>query len=304
MALPKAVEEQQTMAEQLHKQFYGQAEDDARNTDATDDQTPGEGEGEPEQPAPEESTWEQRYKVLQGKYNAEVHRVAQQNQALQQQLEDARNDLQSNESKLREMEQAKPVNVSDYFSQEEIDEYGEDALKMMLRAGKTAVKPELEQLRSQTQEERQRAQEQAQQQAQQHFYAALEQAVPDWAQINDDPAFHSWLQQPITVQTPQGQQQVPRQQLLEQYEAAGNSQDVITLFQGFEKAKKDERGPTEAPPSAGGGQPRDTSGKAPWTRADISKFYADYRRNMRVDPEGTRARERELEQAVQQGKVA
>ena len=107
MALPKAAQQQLKAAEKLHAEAY--PDGDAKTPETTTggdttstelrevpketpaDDTEGEKPGEPVQSeapvetpteAPAEDDWEHKYKVLQGKYNAEVPRLQQANDAL------------------------------------------------------------------------------------------------------------------------------------------------------------------------------------------------------------------------------
>lgn len=320
-ALPRSVEQQGTMAEQLQSQFYAQAPEDddpTRDPESVDNDTAQPEAAADDQASTETATntrpeddadyWQRRFNTLQGKYNAEVTQVAQQNRQLTEQLERAEQRAADVEQKLEQARPDGPVDLSEHFSAEEIEEYGEATLRMMLRAGKRATQADIDRVRQEAESKVESVARQQAESQQQQFVRELSAAVPDWESINHDPVFHRWLEAD-SGRVDESGTPLSRQDMLVRHEQAGNARGVIEWFNAFKEARQGEqREPQarrEAPPRAsGGGGPSATeSGPAPWTRAQVNEFYADYRRNMRRDPEATRAREQQLQRALQAGRV-
>lgn len=305
--LPKTVEQQASMADQLQKQWYDQQDDEPEEVETTGveevaDSEPPEAEPELAEEKPKDADyWRHRFETIQGKYNAEVKTVAQQVEALQQKLQESDTRASNLEEQLRSAKRQAPVDVAEHFDPTDVESYGEDMLSMVHRHAESIAEKRLEELTKQFETElstvRESQQQQQQQQQTSHFYQALESAVPEWQAINGDANFHRWLAQPVSVLTPTGKQELSRQALLEQFEQAGNVRDVIQLFNEFKESKKSRSGgqDVEAPRSVSGGEPNTASHKP--NDAEIAAFYADYQRNMKRDPEGTLAREKELMRA-------
>lgn len=307
MGLPKAVQEQQDMAEQLEEQVYGEDNPDPAVDETTSQSDTGD-KSQSQTPAEDDDYWQRRFETLQGKYNAEVRQVAQENQQLQDKLQQTDSNAAELREQLQQLRAQQPTNVTEHFTQAQIDEFGEDTLALMHRHAESVADQRVQEAVQQMQGQVQEVQQTQQQNAADRFLSDVAQAVPDWQQINDDPAFHQWLEAAVTVTTPQGQKQMSRQQLLSQYEQAGNARDVIALFQAFKETQSGEQqvqAESEAPPKATGSgrvEPSD-SGPAPWTRDQITEFYRHKNRDMKRDPEGTQAREAELDRAVAAGRV-
>ena len=319
--LPKSVREQGTMADQLHEQYYGQPpadDDDTRDPDTTGGDA-GQPDGAPDDQPPADAAtdttrednadyWQRRFNTLQGKYNAEVTHVAAENRQLKKLIERAEQRATEAEQALETAQADKPLDLSEHFTPEEIEEYGESTLRMMLRAGKRATQADIDRVRQDAEAKVESVKAEQSETQQQQFMRELTAAVPDWESINPDPAFHRWLEQD-SGRVDESGNPLTRQTLLERYEQAGNAAGVVELFNGYKQARqgeqRDQQARREAPPraSGGGAPPAPDDGPAAWTRDQIDAFYADYRRNMRRDPDGTRAREQELERALAAGKV-
>jgi len=89
MALPQAVERAGQLADQLFEEAYGKPGEapPATNGEAPPPApaaAPPENGAQAPAAAPPEDSWESRYKVLTGKYNAEVPRLAADNRTLKE----------------------------------------------------------------------------------------------------------------------------------------------------------------------------------------------------------------------------
>jgi hypothetical protein len=128
---------------------------------------------------------EQRYRVLQGKYNAETTQYRAEIEALRRELEG-----------LKAQVQATPkLDVSEFEAQgPEIQRLAkivadQQAIIDGLTSGKLA-QPAPESSKIQQLEERMEAD------AQERYFQFLDMQVPGWEKVNQHPDFHAWLSQP------------------------------------------------------------------------------------------------------------
>lgn len=317
--LPRNVREQDAHADELHRQQYGS------NNRNPEDEPPGEPDEsavqvhDPEPPAdpgsnapaPDdkgEDYWQQRFNVLQGKYNSEVRQMADENRDLKARNERSEQRLNELEQTLREQRDNQPVDLKQHFSEEELDAFGEETLNLVYRTANRLSDDKVAQVRDELRGDVEQVRQTQQQTQDERFWDALEQAVPDYATINDDPRFHQWLAQSVDVHTPQGMQQQTRQALLESYQQQGNARGVASLFTQFKAAgtggQSDPREQREVPPRTSGAPAQQTApqGGEWFTNDDIQAHYNDHRWQ-RKDPEGWRAREQEIERAVAAGRI-
>ncbi len=223
MALPEQIRKQSAAVQELYKQMaepegekpegeQPPAGDDYVNADApppvvapppaADEQTPA-GERVAEEPVL------QKYKTLQGMYNAEVPRLHQQGREQQQRIAQLEQLLASvsaqQQTQQRPTESVLPKHISD----KDVEEYG-DSLDVMRRASREELAPVmqrianieafLQQVQSNMVPQLQQVQQRQAQSAEQMFWAGLTDNVSNWREINDNPDFQSWLMQvdPLT----------------------------------------------------------------------------------------------------------
>lgn len=151
--------------------------------------------------------------------------------------------------------------------------------------------------------------------AEEKFFANLEEAVPDWAQVNDNPQFHEWLL------TPDEMTGITRQTYLAD---ARNSLDLRRVVSVFNTWKRETGvAPSAAPQQrpqtsnvsrlekqiAPGRTNAATSAPSPkaekvWTGADIAKFYDDRRNGKFKGREAeANAMERDIFLAQRDGRI-
>lgn len=134
MSLPKAVQDQLDQAEALQRQLSGETTPSDGNTVVAETVVvPDEQVAEPvarETPVTQypDETWEQRFNVMRGKYDAEVPRLHSQVRELNERLEDA---IRVMESKA-EPEQKPSKLVTDA----DVESFGEDMVDMVRRAAR------------------------------------------------------------------------------------------------------------------------------------------------------------------------
>lgn len=252
----------------------------------------------PAAPAAPAVDWEQRYKVLQGKYNAEVTRAQAEAKAAKEAQAKTEERLAALEAESRK----KPL-VTD----EEVKEFGEplvDMARRLAREENRVLVEANEKLQAQVAELSARVGQTAQVGAQlntQSFYRSLDAAHADWRSVNDDPAFLSWLD---GVDPLYGK---PRQALLDEAQDALDAGRVAAFFTAFKADVQSRAAPRQAAleeqvtPSSSAGAVPTTPQKKIWTSAEITKFYDDVRRK-RI-PEADAARiEQDIHLAQREGR--
>lgn len=269
--------------------------------------------------------WEQRYKVLQGKYNAEVPRLTQQLQDMQRQM----NGLQGLLGSLRQpaAPAAPAAPAPPPVTDAEIKEFGPDLydfVKRVARGEQAAILPEIDKRVAPVVQKvdaasaaAQNANQQAAAAQRRAMFDLLKQQVPNWEALNDDPGFLAWLDQrdPYTGEV--------RGKLLERAEAVNDGPRVVAFFVGYQRENATVAPATPAaaaaapaaPAASAASQPTletmvapgaarpgaarapDGSGKRVWTRAEIGKFYADAAQGKFRSTEGQK-RYREIEAEI------
>ena len=316
MPLPKAVREQEAKADALYEEVYAQPQ----NTES--DPTPGlearpdpEPEVEPEglqpepaaqevheedpqpEPQPEpvgsHDEWEHRYKVLSGKYNSEVPRLAADNRELKQLLKRM-------ESEIDSLKKSPKQSRDSLLSPEEIEEYGEGFIDVVRRAAREEIAQkdqEIDDLKSRIEE----LSSKTTKTVEIDFYEELGRMVPEWVAINDDKNFHRWLD---GIDELTGR---PRQTLLSEAEADRDAKRVANFFNAFKKANKTwaataNRSLESQVVPEQSVKPSSPPAKRMWTRAEINNFYADYRRGA-IDDKRAVALEADIQAALIEGRV-
>jgi len=242
-------------------------------------------------PPPQEESWEHRFKVLQGKYNAEVPRFAHENK-------DLKSRLQSLEEQLEDMKNAKPVEL--LVKPEEIEQYGEgliDVARRVAREELASKDAQIAKLRSEIDSVKS-VQSHV---VQDNFFKSLTEMVPDWEALNADANFLNWLDgvDDLTGET--------RQALLGKAE---NQRDPVRAAKFFNMYKKTSQSwaaqsnasmeqqivpPTNQAPST-------PQAKKIWTRAEITIFYDRVRRGTISDADAS-AIEADIASASFEGRI-
>jgi len=241
----------------------------------------------------ENEDWEQKYKTLQGMHNTQVPKLRNENQDLISKV----NNL---EKLIAGMGTDEPVVVSEVklgsvVTKEDIDNYG-DSIDMMRRVSREEMAPIMSQLKAisstvntMTTEVMPKVDSVVNNQARtatQQFWDTVETAVPNWAEINRNEDFSTWLFMPDPMSG------VIRQDLLEGAQKKGDAQRVITFFKAWiaetgyvtANSKTDSTTRTDAnaelnnqiAPRAGhGAELREEGEKPSFTGLEIRAFYND-----------------------------
>lgn len=302
MALPAAVKKQVDEANRLHKSTYS-PEDDTEEAGLAGAPPPENEEQEQEQEQPEpprkaepkddEDKWETRYKVLQGKYNAEVPLLQRQKRELEERLERLETLVSSMEERRTEASSAETEKL---VTDEEMADYGPEFMDMVGRMARQVNRDEIARLNNtinQLQNQLQNVGGKVQKTEQESIYGQLDKNVENWREINRDPQFLEWLalRDPFSG--------LVRREMLQEAFNRADAPRVIAFFNGFLRehaavTESGNRGPGKKKPDTGNGldklvapgrqrtgSPSQTGArdeKRMWTEAEISQFFADKRR--------------------------
>lgn len=338
MALPEQIRKQSEAVQELYKQMNGEQPPEGETppedvTPPADDsaQPPAEAdapetsapppvvEQQPEGSKPPEETVLQKYKTLQGMYNAEVPRLHQQNRELNSRL-------QQMEQLLASMQSAQPQKPAEQapklISEKDVEEYGE-SLDVMRKVSREEINPifqrlsaiegALQQLQSSVVPQVQQVAHRQAVSAEQMFWSELSGSVSNWREINDSPDFQSWLLQPDPLTG------ITRQTYLEDAQRALDAQRVANFFRtwldntgqgkvaqstGRASAASSELERQVAPGrSKNTGNPSQTKGKT-WTPTEIQTFFNEVRQGKFKGKEAERDRiERDIFAAQREGRI-
>jgi hypothetical protein len=340
MALPEQIRKQTEAVQELYKQLNS-ADD---NTGAA---TPADGTGTPVEtsnadttdaneatPSPatehkpgddnvQEETIVQKYRTLQGMYNAEVPRLHQQNREMTQrvqQMEQLLASLSAQQSQ-QQQSQASPV-VDKLVTDKDVEEYGE-SLDVMRKVSREELIPvaqrlaQIEQMLRQVQAnvvpQVQAVAQRQQVSAEQQFWAELAAAVPDFQRINGNEAFQSWLLEadPLTG--------ITRQTYLDDAQRSLDARRVANFFRAWleitgqatvaQSTGRVAAGPElekqVAPGRSRSGGAATSTGKAKvYTPDDIKNFFNDVRSGKYKGREQERDRiERDIFSAQRENRI-
>jgi hypothetical protein len=308
MSLPEQVRKQSESIQQMYEQLKADTEEQVVESEELQESDAREEAEEPAQQENEETTT-QKYRTLQGMYNAEVPRLHQQNRELQQRLASMEQLMATMSS-----QPTKPATKEALVTQQDIDDYG-DSIEMMRKVAREEFGAYLGKIntieKSITQVVPQ-VQTIAQQQrlsAEQQFWADLASTVPNFRQINDNKQFQKWLLEvdPLTG--------IKRQTYLEDAQRSLDARRVASFFitwlsqnpQKSNKSTNSQRSQLET--QIAPGRSRSSSGNnvnepRTYTPKDISTFFADVRMGKYKGKEQERDRiERDIFAAQKDGRI-
>lgn len=312
MAIPRAVREAAERAEALHQQAYTPPVEDPQPQPPAEPQLEATPPVTPDpSPAPQpdaavappvgelpdqqqkEDLWEHRYKVIEGKYRAEVPRLAADNKELRHQVEALTQQMEQLKSQAE-----KPV--SSLISEQDREKYGDDLLDVMKRAAQEQVASKDQEI-AELKRRLDMVNQTTAKNSELSFYDHLGRIAPDWVTINSDEGFLKWLDEydEFTGKT--------RQDLLSEAEAAKDAERVARFFAKW-KATQQQQVVTNSSALASQVVP-DTNrvvspptGKRFFTRAEIADFYYRARRGEIGNKEMV-AMESEIHAATIEGRI-
>lgn len=266
------------------------------------------------------TTYAQRWRSLQGVYNA-----------TKRQLDESSSRIQNLEQLVSQMSNAKVEasmpQASAHVTEQDRSSYGEDMVEFARRVSREEIAPlaqaikllmgRLDQLQGVVPMVQNVAAAQAKS-AHEMFYDALGRRVSDWQTVNENPKFHEWL---LSADPLSGQ---IRQTLLEDAHRTLDVDRVVNIFamgkqaigvqapaaepaaatvQRAAKASQLERQIAPGRAATGSTPPQATEKKR-WSRADITKFYADKQRGVyKGRGQEATALERDIFAAQNEGRV-
>jgi chemotaxis protein histidine kinase CheA len=317
MALPEQIRKQSEAVQELYKQLNASAEASsgeqtpaeeppAEDVEATAEASSADENTETKNAAPSpaveqkagdekvpEETVLQKYKTLQGMYNAEVPRLHAQNKELNQRVQQMEQLLAS----LSAQQAAAPqtlAQVEKLVTDKDVEEYGEslDVMRKVSREELGSVASRIAQLENMLKQIQTTVVPQVQNvahkqavSAEQSFWADLTKAVPNWREVNDNQDFQTWL---LDVDPLTG---ISRQTYLEDAQRSLDANRVSNFFrtwleisgqatvaQNNGRAAVSSELEKQVTPgrSRNSGAPAGNKAKV-YTPSDITKFFNDVR---------------------------
>ena len=198
MALPKQVQAQLAEVEEYEKALEAQQNQEVQPDTESEVGTETEAAPEPAEVTPADTSptdveddFRQKYSTLRGKYDAEVPRLHQQVREMTEELSAIRKDLSA-----KKAEPTKPKEKVSYVTDADREEYGEDLLNVQRRVAQE-VSQDYEDRIGQQDAIIAKLQEKlantGNQVGEMDFSQRLQQAVPDWSEIDNDERWVAWL---------------------------------------------------------------------------------------------------------------
>lgn len=309
--LPKSVEKQAELADQIYQQAYGtpqqppeapkaEATPSAPETDtppaAADSAPPVEpAKAEPDKTADTSDEgdlnhWKQRAKVAEGRLTKEMPRMAQTIRELKDQV----GDLQA---KLRDAESKPATTANTGVKPEEVEQYGPEFIDMVKRVAANAA-PGVD---ANLQEQVKQVAEQNRRVVRQQFFEQLGRDAPQWEKLNTNEDFLAYLSglDPYTGR--------PRQELFDDAYEKLDAWRIANFFNSFAESRYSE--PEPAKPSLAD-QVVPTANKAVkpppskkmWTTAEVARFYDEVRRGVHSEDAAARI-EQDIFAAQSEGRL-
>jgi hypothetical protein len=268
-----------------------------------------------------EETVVQKYKTLQGMYNAEVPRLHQQNKELGQRLQQMEQLLASLSAQSTGAPPAQPT-ATKLVSDKDVEEYG-DSLDVMRRVSREEIGPlhgrleqiegMLRQMQTNVVPQVQAVAQRQQVTAEEKFWADLTVLEPTFREINANEQFQSWLLEadPLTG--------ITRQTYLDDAQRALDASRVSNFFRAWrdltgqaDVAQSNNRAAaaTELEQQVAPGRSRGGSAAATpaspktYSPKDIQKFFDDVRSGKYKGRDADRARiERDIFAAQRENRI-
>lgn len=288
MKLPKKVEEQARLAEDLHTQTYGNTSTEAPKEEPKVEPVPA-ASAPPENataPVEHKDDYEAKYKVLSGKYSTEVPRMAAEIRQLKEQTQKLEAELNAARNQPSVPPTVKP---------EEVERYGEEFVDFTRRVAQS-VSPEVGEIKK-TVDQLRAEQERL---ARDRFFSDLATKAPQWETLNTDSGFLAWLAEldPYTGR--------PRQELFDDAYSRWDAWRVANFFNSYGGTKPAAASPKpsleeQVVPSASRAESPPPAKKV-YTVSQVQKFYSDVR-NGRYSPDEAGRIERDIFAAQAEGRL-
>lgn len=264
-------------------------------------------------------TAEQRYRTLQGMYNADTARLRAENNQMGQRVTQLEQ-LIAALSAPQQAQQPAQAAAAKLITDKDVEDYG-DSIEVMRRAAReevAAAQQEVSELKRMVMQMQTtvvpKVESVAQRQAlnsEQMFWSELSAEVPDWREINAEQGFHNWL---LEVDPLSG---VARQSYLDNAQNQLDARRVAGFFKTWQSMNSGSVAQSprsvassqlEKQISPGRGRTSASSMTAneakAYNRADVAKFFDDVRKGLYKGREQERDRiERDIFAAQREGRI-
>ena len=212
-----------------------------------------------------------------------------------------------------------PEQIKKYLTEQEVDDYGTEMIDVVKRAAQEALLPQIQKLERENTELKHQlggVSQSVVQTARERMFSQLDAALPNWREVNRDPAFMEWLQQPDVYSG------VQRHQMMMQHFERNDADRVRAFFDGYLRENAVVAPTAPAAPSSPaqpkvdpntlvapgrpseGSTPRAQPEKRQWTQAQIRQFYTDARNGRFRGKESEKLKiERDIIAATTEGRI-
>ena len=269
MAIPAQVLQQEEEANRLmgnpeEEEIQEAEESEEEITEEAPEEEPAPQEEEPQK---DRAYWEQRFKVMEGKFKSEVPRLSEQVRDLTGQ-----NDRLTNlVATFQEPKETKPeVPEGAYLTDEEFQKFEEEGFERSTidLIGSMAERIAEKRLSKYDSKLDQMSNDVATS-AKDRFFSALSVKSPDWEAVNVDEGFIRWLSEP------DGYSGNTRQQSLDSAYNGMDSAKVANIFNAYKKPAPSNSLERQVAPGKGAATATPISQKKTWSKGEITKFYSD-----------------------------
>jgi hypothetical protein len=226
MSLPKQVQRQLEDAEAIERNMATPGSDRLTSESGSESAEPV---AKPK-PADSPEKWEERYRRLQGKYDAEVPRLHQQLKEVSIELHTLRQQLSEAQQAQQQQQEQQPQRL---VTDDEIEEHGKEYVDLYRRIAREEFQKDLSALQQENATLRQQLEQTGSQIGTLSFDQRLLQMVPDFHAINDSPDWIEWLDTVDPVL------RGPRRMLAQAAFARGDADAVAHYVNLFKQSKSD-----------------------------------------------------------------
>lgn len=194
--------------------------------------------------------WRQRFNVTQGMLRSFQERQAADNAERDREITELREKVRTLEAKQR-TEQPTKLDLKLFFTEEQIEHFGEGQCEAMARAAMTAAGQQAQSvIEAEVRPIRERSEAQARQASadkETAFWEKLAELQPSYEEINVRQDWLTWLTEPDEATG------LVRQDILDRHRASLNAAGVAKMFKTFESSVERPKPPVVPPRNAGGG---------------------------------------------------
>ena len=272
MGIPAQVLQQEEEAERLMGNPDPEEQEAEESEETTDEAPEEQEESDLQEVAPDDDKdrayWEQRFKVMEGKFKSEVPRLSDQIRDLMSQ-----NDKLTNLMATMNQQERKPeITTGTYLTEEEFEKLEEEGFeRSTIELIGSMAERVAEKRLSQYNRKVDGIANVVAESSKGRFFSELEGKVSDWRVINEDSRFLEWLAEA------DGYSGSTKQQSLDRAYANMDARGVAAIFNAYKTPSAPVVGSLSKQVAPGKG----AVGKMPvsqhrvWSKHDITKFYAD-----------------------------